>query len=139
VTTLTGRNPSIASRADPGLAPFVPMIAWLQRNFPRRSPVAPMERRAATAYVIYKDRQVTLAVLFVRPEDRLPELVAALLRRLRILGLKIRRLYLDRGFCSIPVLRYLMLISYSHPTQGKTPPHRIPIWLGYRAGSACRA
>lgn len=63
--------------------------------------------RLATAYVIYKDMRVTLAVLFVRPEDRLSELVAALLRRLRILGLKVRRLYLDKGFCSIPVLRYV--------------------------------
>lgn len=63
--------------------------------------------RLATAYVIFKDMRVTLAMLFVRPEDRLPELVAALLRRLRILGLKIRRLYFDKGFCSIPVLRYV--------------------------------
>jgi hypothetical protein len=63
--------------------------------------------RLATAYVIFKDMRVTLALLFVRPEDELPELVAALLRRLRILGLKIKRLYLDKGFCSIPVLRYV--------------------------------
>ena len=63
--------------------------------------------RLATAYVIFKDMRMTLAMLFVRPEDGLPELVAALLRRLRILGLKIRRLYFDKGFCSIPVLRYV--------------------------------
>ena len=63
--------------------------------------------RLATAYVIFKDVRVTLAALFVRPEDELPELVAALLRRLRILGLKIRRLYFDKGFCTTPVLRYV--------------------------------
>ena len=63
--------------------------------------------RVATAYVIYKDMRLTLGLLFVRPEDELPEIVAALLRRLRILGLKVKRLYLDKGFCSIPILRYI--------------------------------
>jgi len=63
--------------------------------------------RLATAYVIFKDMRVTLSVLFVRPEDKLPDLVAALLRRLRILGLKIGRLYFDKGFCTTPVLRYV--------------------------------
>jgi len=47
--------------------------------------------------------RLTLALLFVRPEDDLAEIVAALLRRLRILGVKVRRLYLDKGFCSIPI------------------------------------
>ncbi len=63
--------------------------------------------RVATAYLIFKDMRLTLGLLFVRPEDELSELVAALLRRLRILGLKVRRLYLDKGFCSIPVLRHI--------------------------------
>jgi putative transposase len=63
--------------------------------------------RLATAYVIFKNMRVTLAVLFVRPEDNLPDLVAALLRRLRILGLKIRRLYFDKAFCTTPVSRYV--------------------------------
>ena len=63
--------------------------------------------RVATAYVIFKEMRLTLALLFVRPEDQLPEIVAALLRRLRILGVKVRLLYFDKGFCSIPVLRYV--------------------------------
>ena len=63
--------------------------------------------RVATAYVIFKDMRLTLGLLFVRPEDEIPEIVAALVRRLRILGLKVGRLYLDKGFCSIPVLHYL--------------------------------
>jgi putative transposase len=63
--------------------------------------------RVATAYLIFKDMRLTLALLFVRPEDELAEIVAALLRRLRILGLKVKRLYLDKGFCSNPVLRYI--------------------------------
>jgi putative transposase len=63
--------------------------------------------RVATAYLIFKDMRLTLALLFVRPEDEVAEVVADLLRRLRILGLNLKRLYLDKGFCSIPVLRYL--------------------------------
>jgi len=63
--------------------------------------------RVATAYLIFKDMRLTLGLLFVRPEDELAEIVAALLRRLRILGLTVKRLYLDKGFCSIPILRYL--------------------------------
>jgi putative transposase len=79
--------------------------------------------RLATAYVIYKDMRVTLAVLFVRPEDQLPDLVAALLRRLRILDLKIRRLYFDKGFCTTPVLRHVEKSGWSAilacPIRGK--------------------
>ncbi|MBV7332442.1 transposase [Chloroflexi bacterium TSY] len=60
--------------------------------------------RVATAYVIFKDVRVTLSILFVRPEDKTADIVTSLLRRLRILGLKVRRLYLDKGFCSSPVL-----------------------------------
>jgi len=63
--------------------------------------------RVATAYLIFKDMRLTLALLFVRPEDELSDIVTALLRRLRILGLNVKRLYLDKGFCSLPVLRLL--------------------------------
>lgn len=69
--------------------------------------------RVATAYVIFKEMRLTLALLFVRPEDGLAEIVAALLRRLRILGIKVRRLYLDKGFCSIPIMRYLAQTNWS--------------------------
>ena len=79
--------------------------------------------RLATAYVIFRDMRVTLTVLFVRPEDKLPDLVAALLRRLRILGLKIGRLYFDKGFCTTPVLRYVEESGYpailACPIRGK--------------------
>lgn len=80
--------------------------------------------RLVTAYLIFKDMRLTLALLFVRPEDKLPEIVAALLRRLRILGLNVKRLYLDKGFCSIPVLRCIEKSGWSAilacPIRGKT-------------------
>ncbi len=74
--------------------------------------------------VIFKDMRLTVGLLFVRPEDELPELVAALLWRLRILGLKVRRLYLDKGFCSIPVMRHIKKSGWpailACPIRGKT-------------------
>lgn len=79
--------------------------------------------RVATAYVIFKDMRLTLGLIFVRSEDELSEIVAALLRRLRILGLKVRRLYLDKGFCAMPVLRSIEQSGWSAiiacPIRGK--------------------
>lgn len=63
--------------------------------------------RVATAYVLVNDLRVTLAVLFVRPEDDLSEILDGLLRRVRILEVAIQRLLLDKGFCSIPICRAL--------------------------------
>ena len=63
--------------------------------------------RVATAYVIADGVRFTLAMLFVQPQDSVAELLASLLRRLRILGASVRRLYLDKGFCTIPVFRNL--------------------------------
>jgi putative transposase len=63
--------------------------------------------RVATAYVIVQHLRVTLAVLFVTPEDDLQDIVVALRRRLNILGVKVRRLLLDKGFHSIPMMRFL--------------------------------
>ena len=80
--------------------------------------------RVATAYLIFKDMRLSLGLLFVRPEDELAQIVAALLRRLRILGLKVKRLYLDKGFCSIPVLHPLEKSGWpailACPIRGKT-------------------
>lgn len=63
--------------------------------------------RIATAYVIFRGMRVTLAFLFVLPTDSLSEIVAALVRRLSIIGVQVKRLYLDKGFCAIPTLRAL--------------------------------
>lgn len=79
--------------------------------------------RLATAYVIFKDMRLTLALLFVKAGDSLPDIVAALLRRLGRLAFKVRRLYLDKGFCTIPILRYLAEQKWSAilacPIRGK--------------------
>jgi putative transposase len=79
--------------------------------------------RVATAYVMAKNDRVTLALLFVRPEDTIPEILACLIRRLRILGLQVLRLLLDKGFCTIPVLRHVAASGWSAilacPIRGK--------------------
>ena len=80
--------------------------------------------RVATAYVVVKHLRVTLAMLFVRPEDSLPEILASLIRRVQILGVRIKRLLLDKGFCSIPIFRYVDISGWSAilacPIRGKS-------------------
>src|SRR5439155_3445679 len=61
----------------------------------------------ATAYVVRAGRRFTLGLAFVYADDTLVDLVEELLARLDILGVRIRRLLLDREFASVVVLRFL--------------------------------
>lgn len=61
--------------------------------------------RCATAYVMHKDVRFTLAVEFVHPQDDLKDIVKRLQRRVRVLKIQVKRYYLDKGFCSIPVMQ----------------------------------
>lgn len=63
--------------------------------------------RIVSAYVIYRQMRLTLAVTFVLPEDKTVAVVSRLYQRLQALNLRIKVLYLDRGFCSGPVIAYL--------------------------------
>ncbi len=63
--------------------------------------------RIVSLYVIYRQMRLTLAVAFVRPETPLVAIVQRLLQRAAHLQLQIDVLYLDRGFCSGPVICYL--------------------------------
>ena len=58
-------------------------------------------------YVIKKNKRVTLAIRGVRWSDTNVAIITYLLARLEPLKLKIKRLYLDRGFFSISVIRWL--------------------------------
>jgi putative transposase len=64
--------------------------------------------RIASAYVIYRQMRLTLAVTFVLPEDETVEVVRRLHARLHALSLHIGVLYLDRGFCCGEVIGYLV-------------------------------
>jgi len=63
--------------------------------------------RIVTAYVIYRQMRLTLAVAFVLPEDETVAVVRRLYERLQTLNLRIGVLYLDRGFCSGAVISFL--------------------------------
>jgi len=63
--------------------------------------------RLATAYVMLNGLRVTLALCFVCPEDDLVSILDRLLQRIASLGLRLRRLFLDKGFAGTPVLAYL--------------------------------
>jgi len=63
--------------------------------------------RIASAYVIWREVRLTLALTYVLPEDDLSQVVEPLLQRLQHLGLHATVLYLDKGFCSGTVIRLL--------------------------------
>ena len=61
----------------------------------------------ATLYMIYKDQRMTLCMTFVRKNDTMPDILRRLFRRLDVLNLNVKKLYLDKGFYSIAVIRLL--------------------------------
>ena len=63
--------------------------------------------RVATAYAIVHGQRVTLAIRFVLPGDQTVDVVKDLRRMVRSRGLMISVLYLDKGFASVPVFKYL--------------------------------
>lgn len=63
--------------------------------------------RIASAYVIWRQVRLTLAVVYVLPEDDTLTVLQRLLRRLKTLGFKTKVLYLDKGFASTAIARYL--------------------------------
>jgi hypothetical protein len=65
--------------------------------------------RIATAYVMLHDLRVTLAIHFVLPDDETVETVEILLQQVKKCQIRIKRLFLDKGFGSIAVMTYLML------------------------------
>ena len=63
--------------------------------------------RIGSAYVVWRDVRLTLAVTYVFPEDTPLETLKRLLFRLKCLDLRLGILYLDKGFCSTVIIRYL--------------------------------
>lgn len=67
----------------------------------------------ATAYVIRKGRRFTVALTSVGRHDALPAVLKRLLREAARAGVRPRYLLLDRGFCSVDVIRYLQNAHYA--------------------------
>lgn len=63
--------------------------------------------RIGSAYVVWRDVRLTLAVTYVFPEDTPLETLKRLLFRLKCLKLRLGVLYLDKGFCSTAIILYL--------------------------------
>lgn len=61
----------------------------------------------ASCYLIRRGKRVTLALRAVHRDDTMVAIITRLLDHLRTLHLRLKRLYLDRGFFSVPVIRWL--------------------------------
>jgi hypothetical protein len=81
----------------------------------------------ATAYVIRKGRRYTVALAYVRKGQPLQEVIQDLLRQAARAGVRPRYLLLDRGFCSVEVIRYLQRARHPFlmplPLRGRKPEH----------------
>ncbi len=63
--------------------------------------------RVASVYLIWKDVRLTLALTYVRPGETMLSILKRLLRRVVAIGLRWHSLFLDKGFCSTKLIRYL--------------------------------
>jgi hypothetical protein len=86
--------------------------------------------RCATLFIIRNAMRLTLAVVFVHPDDHLVTVLEKLLKIVLRRGLHIGRLYADKGFCSIAILRYLQSLPQlsaivAVPRKGKQDGHGI--------------
>lgn len=66
----------------------------------------------ATLYVVKKNKRYTLAIVLMRQTEKAQDVVERLLERGRELGLRIKRLYLDRGFDNNGMIAYLKKQSF---------------------------
>ena len=80
--------------------------------------------RIASAYVIWRQVRLTLAVTYVLPEHETLSVVKTLLQRVNKLKFHATVLYLDKGFCSGQVIQYLQDQNQASilacPIRGKT-------------------
>lgn len=63
--------------------------------------------RIGTAYSIWRQVRLTLAVRYVLPEEKTLDILKFLLNRLKPLGFQTKILYLDKGFASTDIIQYL--------------------------------
>ena len=80
--------------------------------------------RIATAYVIWRQVRLSLAVHYVLPDETALEVLTSLLKRLKALGVVAQVLYLDKGFASTALVTYLTEAQQpaliATPIRGKT-------------------
>lgn len=78
----------------------------------------------ATVSIVHDKRRYVLALVFVDKGSPMVDVVRHLLDRVKRLKIKVRRVYLDKGFCSVPVLKTLARRRLSYvlpvPVRGKS-------------------
>lgn len=62
-----------------------------------------------TLAIVHHRQRFTLALTFAWAEEKMETVLARLLGLARALGVRLKRAYLDKGFCSVAVLRLLRL------------------------------
>ena len=81
----------------------------------------------ATAYVIRKGQRFTVALTAVGRSEPLPDVLKRLLRTAAQASVRPRYLLLDRGFCSVDVIRYLQAARHAWlmplTLRGRKPEH----------------
>jgi Transposase DDE domain len=81
----------------------------------------------ATAYVLRKGQRFTVALTSVGRSEPLPDLLKRLLRTAAQARVRPRYLLLDRGFCSVEVIRYLQAARHAWlmplTLRGRKPEH----------------
>jgi Transposase DDE domain len=65
----------------------------------------------ATLYVLTKGKRVTLAIRGVRSLDTSVAIITYLLAELEVLKIQVKKLYLDRGFFNVSVIRWLIALD----------------------------
>jgi len=65
----------------------------------------------ATVYVICRNKRVTLGIHAVHRQETLVATVTYLLAMLHPLKVRVKQLYLDRGFYNVPVIRWLKALN----------------------------
>jgi hypothetical protein len=62
----------------------------------------------ASVYAIRKNKRSTLHFTLVKPQDTLLQVLRRLLNAISLLGIRLKRLYPDREFARVDVLKYLV-------------------------------
>jgi putative transposase len=78
----------------------------------------------ATVSIVHDKHRYVVALRFIEAGEDMATIVCQLLKRLKTLGIRLRRLYLDKGFCATPVFQALDRRRVSYvvpiPVRGKS-------------------
>jgi putative transposase len=78
----------------------------------------------ATVSIVHDDRRFVVAIRFVEYGEEMADIVRWLIKRVKSLKIRLRRVFLDKGFCSKPVFKVLGQHKLSYvvpiPVRGKS-------------------